>query len=94
VDSWLRSNIGPLIGSSQFQRDGLLIITYDEGPDADVRHGGGRVAWVAVSGRSKRGYRSSTFYQHQSTLRLMSQALGLVMFPNQAATAPDMSEFF
>ena len=94
VDGWLQTNMGPLIGSTQFQRDGLLIITYDEGPDADSAHGGGRVAWVAVSGRSKRGYRSSTFYQHQSTLRLTAQALGLAMFPNLAATAPDMSEFF
>jgi len=94
VDAWLQTNIGPLIASSQFQRDGLLIITYDEGPDDDRRHGGGRVAWVAVSGRSKRGYRSSTFFQHQSTLRLAAQALGVVAFPNQAATAADMDEFF
>jgi acid phosphatase len=94
VDGWLRANVGPLIATSQFQRDGLLIITYDEGPDADRAHGGGRVAWIAVSNRTKRGYRSSIFYQHQSTLRLTAQALGLVMFPNQAATAPDMSEFF
>jgi acid phosphatase len=94
VDRWLQVNIGPLIASSSFQRDGLLIITYDEATDEDGAHGGGRVAWVAVSGRSKRGYRSSVFYQHQSTLRLTAQALGLTVFPNSAASAPDMSEFF
>jgi acid phosphatase len=94
VDQWLQANIAPLVGSSQFQRDGLLIVTYDEAADSDVRQGGGRIAWVAVSGKSKRGYRSSTLYQHQSTLRLTAQALGLTIFPNLAATAPDMREFF
>ena len=94
VDAWLQANIGPLIGSAQFQRDGLLIITYDEAGDADTRYGGGRIAWIAVSGRSKRGYRSSTLYQHQNTLRLTLQALGVTAVPGMAAGASDMSEFF
>jgi acid phosphatase len=94
ADGWLQANIGPLINSAQFQRDGLLIILFDEANDADQRNGGGRVAWVAVSAKSKRGYRSVMPYQHQSTLRLTAQALGLTAFPNQAAFAPDMSEFF
>jgi hypothetical protein len=94
ADAWLQANIAPLISSSQFQRDGLLIILYDEATDADQAHGGGRVAWVAVSAKAKRGYRSSTFYQHESTLRLTLDALGLAVFPNRAATAPDMREFF
>ena len=94
VDSWLQANIGPLVGNSQFQRDGLLIVTFDEASDQDATNGGGRVVWLAVSGRSKRGYRSSTVYQHQSTLRLTAQVLGLTSFPNQAAVAPEMNEFF
>jgi phosphatidylinositol-3-phosphatase len=94
VDAWLQANMAPLVGSSQFQRDGLLVILFDEASDADRTNGGGRVAWVAVSARAKRGYRSTTFYQHQSTLRLTLEALGLTSFPNLAATAPDMNEFF
>ena len=51
--------------------------------------------WVAVSPtKSKRGYVSTTLYQHQSTLRLMIKGLGVTSFPSDAATAPDMSEFF
>jgi len=53
------------------------------------------VYWVAVSPtKSKRGYQSTTLYQHQSTLRLMLKGLGVTSFPGDAATAPDMSEFF
>jgi phosphatidylinositol-3-phosphatase len=94
ADAWLQSNIGPLIGSAQFQRDGLLIILFDEAADADRRHGGGHVAWVAVGAKAKRGYRSTTLYQHESTLRLTAEALGLSAFPNRAAGARDMNEFF
>jgi len=86
--------IDPLIKSPTFQRDGLLVITFDEASADDSTHGGGRVAWVAVSARSKPGYQSTRFYQHQSTLRLIAKALGLTALPNAAATAPDMDEFF
>jgi phosphatidylinositol-3-phosphatase len=93
ADSWLRSNIDPLIQSGPFQQDGLLIITFDESGSANT-HGGGRVAWVVVSARAKRGYTSSTLYQHASTLRLSLKALGVGVYPNHAASAPDMDEFF
>ena len=43
---------------------------------------------------AERGYQSTTLYQHQSTLRLMLKGLGVTSFPGDAATAPDMSEFF
>jgi len=94
VDGWLQANISPLVGNAQFQRDGLLIILFDEAADSDLTGGGGRVAWVAVGPTVKRGYRSSAVYQHESTLRLTAEALGLSSMPNQAASAPDMREFF
>ena len=71
---------------------GLLIIVYDEG--TDNTNGGGQVAWVAIGPKVKSGYRSVTFYQHQSTLRLILKGLGVKTFPGAAATAPDMTEFF
>jgi acid phosphatase len=94
ADGWLQTNLGPLLNSAQFQRDGLLIVTFDEGPDNDVARGGGRVAWVAASPRSKRGYRSAVVYQHESTSRLTADLLGVSVLPNRAAGAPDMREFF
>ena len=93
ADTWLQTNIDPLIQSAGFQQDGLLIIVFDES-GGDNTNGGGRVAWVAVSAKSKPGYQSTTVYQHPSTLRLSLQTLGVTVFPGAAATAPAMDEFF
>jgi len=95
ADSWLQANIDPLVQSAFFQQNNcLLIITFDESGSDDT-NGGGRVYWVAVSpAKSKRGYQSTTLYQHQSTLRLLLKGLGLNTFPGDAASAPEMSEFF
>ncbi len=94
ADAWLQKNIEPLVESSSFQNGGLLIIVFDES-DTDNTHGGGRVAWVAVSPEfSKAGYESTRLYQHQSTLRLMMQGLGLTSYPGRAKSAPNMAEFF
>ena len=49
---------------------------------------------VVVSPRAKTGYQSTTLYRHESTLRLILEALGLTQFPGAAATAPGMGEFF
>ena len=93
ADDWLKRNIDPLVRSETFQRDGLLIIVFDESR-AESRHGGGRIPCVIVSPKAKRGYQSTTLYQHQSLLRLSLRALGVTTFPNAAAAAPDMDEFF
>jgi phosphatidylinositol-3-phosphatase len=94
ADSWLQSNIVPLLASSTFQSSGLLIITFDESEDTDIDHGGGHVATVIISSKSKMNYQSQTEYQHQSTLRLVLAASGVDRFPGLAGTAPDMTEFF
>jgi len=94
ADAWLQNKIGPLIDNSAFQNSGLLIITFDEGGQFDVDHGGGHVATVIVSSAAKKGYQSKTVYQHQSILRLVLSASGVTTFPGLAGTAPDMTEFF
>ena len=93
ADTWLKNNIAPLLASATFQRDGLLIIVFDESA-SDNTNGGGRIAWVVVGPKAKLGYQSTTLYQHQSTLRLILEALGVTQYPGAAATAPDMAEFF
>ena len=93
ADEWLKRNIDPLVRSPAFQRDGLLIIVFDESR-ADNLHGGGLIPCVIVSPKAKPGYQSKTLYQHQSLLRLSLEALGVQAFPNGAARAPDMDEFF
>ncbi len=93
ADAWLQTNIDPLIKSPQFQKDGLLVIAFDESGN-DNTHGGGRVAAVIISPLAKAGYKSTTFYQHESVLRLMLEGLGVKTLPGAAATAPAMWEFF
>jgi acid phosphatase len=94
ADSWLKTNIAPLIASSTFQNNGLLIIVFDESFDTDTQHGGGQVAAVVISPLDKKGYQSKTFYQHQSVCRVLMQGLGLNSFPGGCQSATQMSEFF
>jgi hypothetical protein len=94
ADQWLSANIDPLIKSSAFQSNSVLIIVFDESEMADVSHVGGHVPFVIVGPKVKTGYQSTTFYQHQSTLRLVLSTLGVNSFPGAAAVAPDMGEFF
>jgi hypothetical protein len=83
-----------LIASSTFQKDGLLVITFDESFDSDTQHGGGQVAMLVISPLAKKGYQSTTFYQHQNSCELLMQGLGLSSFPGSCAGAKEMNEFF
>ena len=95
ADHWLQTNIGPLFNSPTFYQDTLLIFVFDES-GSDNSYGGGNVEWAAFGAGVKQGYKqsSNTVYQHQSTLRLVLQKLGVSVFPGDAASAPDMAEFF
>ena len=94
ADDWLKKNIDPLLSSSTFQGDGLLIVVFDESEMTDVSHGGGHVPAVIVSPKARKGFQSSTLFQHQSTLRLILTSLGISKFPGASAAATDMHEFF
>jgi hypothetical protein len=94
ADTWLQTNVGPLIASSSFQQDGLLIIVFDESEDSDVANGGGHIAALVISPKAKQGFQSTTLYQHQSTLRLILEGLGVSHLPGAATGAPGMAEFF
>jgi phosphatidylinositol-3-phosphatase len=93
ADQWLHTNIDPVIKSSVFQ-DSLMVVVFDEGDLTDIANFGGHVAAIIVSPKSKTGYQSTTSYQHESVLRLSLKALGVTDLPGDAATAPDMGEFF
>jgi acid phosphatase len=94
ADVWLQQNIAPLISSSTFQKDGLLIIVFDEAGGNDSAHGGGHVAALIISPKAQQGHQSTTLYQHQSTLRLILQGLRVPTYPGAANSAPEMGEFF
>jgi hypothetical protein len=97
ADAWLQAHIDPLIKSSSFQQGGLLIITFDESDTSapnNTVHGGGQVATLIISPKARAAYKSTTLYQHESTLRLILNALSVLVYPGAASTAPDMGEFF
>lgn len=94
ADSWLQDNIAPLISNATFQKDGLLIVVFDEAATSDTMHGGGHVAAVIISSKAKQGFQSTTVYQHQSLLRLILEGLRVSTLPGASNTAADMREFF
>lgn len=93
ADTWLSSNIDPLIKSPAFANS-VLIITFDEGDITDLAHVGGQVATVLVGSHVKTGFRSTTFFQHESTLRLILDLLKVSDHPGASANAAVMNEFF
>jgi acid phosphatase len=94
ADYWLKTNIAPLIASPTFQKDGILIIVFDESADSDTAYGGGHVAAVVIGPKVKPGYKSSTLYQHQNTLKTLMEALGVQTYPGAASTAKPTSDVF
>jgi acid phosphatase len=107
TDTWLSTNLAPLLASPTFQTGGtgILIITFDESIDSDCaplascpklpeNGGGGHVATIVIGPNVKRGAQSATFYQHPSTLKTMLTALGISGAPGAASTAPSMTDMF
>jgi phosphatidylinositol-3-phosphatase len=93
ADRWLQANIGPLINNPSLVNS-VFIITWDESVDTDLANGGGQVATVLVGAHVKQAFTSGTFFQHQSTLRLILELLRVNDFPGSSAGAPQMGGFF
>jgi phosphoesterase family protein len=105
ADAWLKTNIGPLLASKEFQPggDGVLIIWSDEADlntdnrcSATVLTGcGGRIVVSMIGPQVKVGYKSVATYHQQSVLRTILELFGETSgFPAAANTAPAMGEFF
>ena len=94
ADNWLKNNIDPLIKNSAFQNDGLHIVVFDESGN-DNTNGRGRVVCALISPAfSKRGYQSTTVYQHESVLRLTLEGLGVIVLPGAASNALPFGNFY
>jgi hypothetical protein len=93
ADNWLKDHIGAFLRSPEF-RSSVVVIVFDESSVSDSAHGGGHVVTVVVSPYVKKGVRVGSFFQHQSTLKLTLQAVGLGSYPGAASSAPTMGSFF
>jgi phosphatidylinositol-3-phosphatase len=94
ADSWLKTNIAPLLSNPAFQQDGILIIVFDESVDTDTAHGGGHIAAIVIGPGVKKGAKSAALYQHQNVLRTVLDGLGISTYPGAAATAANMGDLF
>jgi hypothetical protein len=92
VNTWLSQNLPPILNHPSFANS-LFILTYDES-ETSAMHGGGKIPVIMISPRAKPGYRSTTFYQFESVLRLSLEALGITSIPGRGNGAPTMWEFF
>lgn len=94
ADTWLQTNVAPLLANPSFSQSGLLVIVFDEAAD-DITNGGGHVVAVLVGTHVKAGYQGTAQeYDHRSILSLTMKALGVPNIPNGADAAPQMTEFF
>lgn len=77
ADRWLQNHIAPLLENPDFQKDGILIITFDESFKSDPDHGGGHITTVVVGPLAKERFNDTTFYQHESLFATLEELLGL-----------------
>jgi phosphatidylinositol-3-phosphatase len=77
ADAWLRQYIEPLLADPEFQKDGILIVTFDESVKSDPDHGGGHITTVVIGPFAKERFMDATFYQHQSLFATLEEVLGV-----------------
>jgi phosphatidylinositol-3-phosphatase len=91
-DTWLSTNIGPVLQSSWFKQDGIVIITWDEGASTDTTGccggvaNGGHVATIVITSTNQgRGQFTGTG-DHYGTLAAIEKAYGVTLLLNSANT--------
>jgi phosphatidylinositol-3-phosphatase len=90
-DGWLQSNLPPILGSSAYLQNGLVLILWDEGTNASD----GPIGLIALSPLAKgNGYSNAIRYTHSSTLRSLEEIFGVGPFLGDAANATDLSDLF
>lgn len=77
ADNWLKQYIEPLLANPDFQKDGILIVTFDESFKSDPDHGGGHITTVVIGPLAKERFTDATFYQHESLFATLEEILGL-----------------
>lgn len=77
ADDWLKRYIPALLANPDFQKDGILIITFDESFKNDPDHGGGHITTVVIGPMARESFTDATFYQHESLFVTLEDALGL-----------------
>jgi hypothetical protein len=77
TDQWLQANVPQILNDPGFQRDGLLVIWYDEGAETDSTNGGGHIAMVMAGPYARRGFQSNSLFRHENLGRTIFDLLGV-----------------
>ena len=85
-DAFLKTWADKIMASSVWKPGAALIVTFDEGEDA--QGGGGRVATLILTPQGKPGVVSDQRYNHYSLLRTLEDRLGLPPLRNAAQAKP------
>lgn len=95
ADTWLATNVAPLLKSPSFQTggDGLLIVTFDE-CDAAIGACNEQVYTAVIGPKVKAHFQSALPYRHENALRTILDSLGVNVYPGASATVSDMADFF
>ncbi|HEV2209370.1 MAG TPA: alkaline phosphatase family protein [Verrucomicrobiae bacterium] len=89
-DTWLSTEVPKILNSAAYQRNGLLLLTWDEGATGD-----GPIGMLVLSPLAKGGgYYNTRYYTHSSTLRTMQEIFGVRPWLGDAANAEDLSDLF
>ncbi len=89
-DQWLRNNLPTILNSSQYQSNGAVFITWDEGSS-----GNNPIGMIVLSPFAKgHGYTNTTLYSHSSFVRTVETIFGLSPLLANAATAADLADLF
>jgi Phosphoesterase family/IPT/TIG domain len=85
-DSWLQTNLPPVLSSSWYASGGIIIITWDESANGDASGGsygtGGHVPTLVISANQQHPFTASG--DHYATLRGIEEAYAVPLLSNSA----------
>jgi phosphatidylinositol-3-phosphatase len=97
-DAWLKTWVPVILASPDWQNNGVLFITFDEGVSQSgccFFAAGGKVFTLVISTRVKAGYVSNSAYDHYSLLRTIETSWNLPLLGKAAKDSTSlMSDFF
>jgi phosphatidylinositol-3-phosphatase len=91
-DTWLSSNLGPVINSSWFKQNGIIIITWDESGSTDTSGccggvaTGGHIPTIVITSLNKGLGAFPSAGDHYGTLAGIEKAFGVSLLLNSANT--------
>jgi phosphatidylinositol-3-phosphatase len=90
-DNWLAQNLPMILNSAEYQNNGLIIITFDEGAGGSD----GPIGMIVLSPFAKgSGYHNAIHYTHSATLRTLQKIFNVRPFLAGAANALDLGDLF